>query len=329
MHHILVFVWSFSAVLCFTSFSHCDDAFSTLKGHTREVTWVEFSPDGKVVASGSKDGTVRFWDVKTGKTVETIDDSPNHVDRLAYCSDGKGLVTSETLTKRENFAYAIKIWDLKNQKVVSCIDAPHGGAFAVSPNGKLLATCSDKLASNDVVLWNTKDGKKLKTIGQIDKSVSTLAFTADNASLAIGGEAGWISVWDVDKAKESSSFVAYKDDGVVAVAFSADGASLATAAYGKPVSVHNVKDGEVSRTLQATYSCYGNLMYSPDGKLLIVPVFRVLGVFDADFGKKRSMLYGHDAGIACVAVSPDGKWIATAGGSDETVRLWEMPKSTK
>ncbi len=329
MHRILTFVWSLLAVLCWTSLTHGDDAFMVLKGHKRQVTWVDFSPDGKTLVSGCRDGTIRFWELESGKVIDTIDDSPNHVDRVAYCCDGNAIVTSETLTKRENFGYVIKIWDIKNQKTVSSINAPHGGAFAVSPNGKVLATPSDQPDGKDVVLWNTKDGRQIKTIGPIENTVSALAFTSDNASLAIGTDHGSIEVWDVEKAKQSSSFLTNKDEAIVTLAFSVDGKSLAIAAFCKPVALRSVKDGQLLKKLEANFDSLGNLLYSPDGKILAVPLNKPLGIFSATSGKQLATLSGHTSGIECLAISPNGKWLATAGGFDKTVRIWEMPKTDK
>ena len=65
-----------------------------MKGHAKSVLFATFSPDGKIVATSSADGTVRLWDVKTGKQKNVIAKSSTYISSCRFSIDGKKLVTS-------------------------------------------------------------------------------------------------------------------------------------------------------------------------------------------------------------------------------------------
>jgi WD40 repeat protein len=76
-----------------------------LKGHTDWVRSVAFSPDGKTLASGSWDETIRLWDVKTGKNTATLKGHAGKVESVAFSPDGQTLASG-------NWEKTIKLWTM-------------------------------------------------------------------------------------------------------------------------------------------------------------------------------------------------------------------------
>jgi WD40 repeat protein len=68
-------------------------ACGVLQGHTAEVDCVAFAPDGATVASGCKDKTIKFWDVKTGRLLRTLTGHTGRVESITFSPDGKLLAT--------------------------------------------------------------------------------------------------------------------------------------------------------------------------------------------------------------------------------------------
>jgi WD40 repeat protein len=129
----------------------------TLTGHADSVWSVAFSPDGKTLASGSRDETIRLWDVKTGKeratlVVEPVDVYTGAVWSMAYSPDGETLATiSEDKT--------VRLWDVKTGKERATLKLPTEQEWSLgfSPDGKTLATNGKDVT---VRLWDVKTGKE-------------------------------------------------------------------------------------------------------------------------------------------------------------------------
>lgn len=197
-----------------------------LPGHKSKVTSAVFSPDGKTLATGSADQTIRLWNLANDKERAVLKGHTDAVWSLAYSPDGKTLVSVgwDGMMNFWNATTGAKLASTKghDEEILS---------IAISPDGKTIATGSGDWT---VRLWSLATRKPLATLKGHNGSIYSLAFSPDSNTLASGSGDETIKLWDVNTAKERMTLRGHKS-GISAIAFSPDGGTLASAGRDDPV----------------------------------------------------------------------------------------------
>ena len=289
---------------------------NTLGGHANKkcVSAVSFSPDGKLLASGGGDNTVKLWDVATGKEIKTLSGHTNEVWGVSFSPDGK-LLASGSRDKK------VKLWDVTTGKEINTLTGHTNilSSVSFSPDGKLLASGSyDKT----VRLWNVTTGKEINTLRHTNQIVS-VSFSPDGKLLASGGADRTVKLWDVATGKQIQTLPGHTS-WVRSVNFSPDGKVLASGSADSTVKLWDVVTGKQIKTLSGHTNGVRSINFSPDGKLLVSgSCDNTVKLWDVATGKQTNTLTGHTSSVRSINFSPNGKVMAS-GSEDNTVKLWDV-----
>ena len=161
--------------------------------HTQEVQSVAISPDGRTLASGSQDNTIKLWSLPDGALLKTLTGHRGLVSSIAISPDGRLLASgSDDMT--------IMLWSLPDGKVLKTLtgDTHYVSSVAISPDGRLLVTASQDYK---IKLWSLPDATLLKTLAA-NWAVNSVAISPDGRLLASNDSRVTIKLWSLPDGKQ-------------------------------------------------------------------------------------------------------------------------------
>ena len=235
-----------------------NDTVSTLRGHTRQINSIAFSPDGRLIASGGDDWTFRLWDVGTQRSIATLEDVTDRtrwqIKEVAFSPDGQRLATA---------GRHLKLWEVRTQTEIAMFQhAEYVWALAFSPDGQLLAAGDGE---GTVKIWDLQERRAISQLDGDTVRVDTLTFSPDGRTLASAGYDGQIKLWTTS---DWSLIGTLQNRGTAyTLDFSLDGKALVSTGHGA-VTLWSVESGEEITTLTGHSAWVYGADFSPDGKTL-------------------------------------------------------------
>ncbi len=311
-------------------------------GHSDNVSSVAFSPDGKYLASGSGDKSVKIWDVGTGREIRTLRlEQPvfGH-NSVKFSPEGRYLASAEA----DGF---IRLWDIAISKELKKFpisiseklgknEIMTGSAMAIafSPNGKSLIVAAtvyfykggeaSRRSKAVINLWDVKTGKLDKMIPVHAEKISDMALSPDGKYALLGCEEpdNTVRLLDVATGKEIRKFAGHSKT-VHSVTVSPDGEYVASGSEDKTIVLWHIKSGKKIKTFTnpQRYERF-SIAFSPDGKRLIVSGLSEMELWDVSTSQVIATLKGDDLNPWAVIFSPDGLHVAVS--ARDAVALWDI-----
>lgn len=332
----------------------------TFNGHTDCVKTVAFSNQGFFVASGSVDKTMRIWDRSSGKMIQKINInsivnsvafSPN-MNFLASGASDYGVYLfgykqktwihyktifghKESITKVVfapdsqsvfscSYDQLIKQWDCDNATTLALktFDSNSGPVFSITISISKDGNHMLSVANNKIHLWDTKNGKILKTfIGQ-DWNIRSVFFSPDGDSILSCTE-NKIKIWD------KSEFLHFKlheghQGSILSISFSPDGVALASGGVDNSVKLWNKTTGKLLKKFighkdQVNFVKVSNNVVN--GYIASGSYDKTIKIWDIKSEKCLSSMEKHMGSVDCLDISPDDS-LVVSGSLDKTVKLW-------
>ena len=264
-----------------------------------------FSPDGKFLATGSSNDTVKLWNVASWTILHVLRGFTWPADHLAFSPDGKILATGWADT-------AIMLWDVGTGNVLRTLTGHTDGiwSLAFSPDGKQLASGS---WDGTVRVWDMASGDMLRTV----KGNYLAAFSPDGRLLATASTDNAIYLWDANSGDLLRTLTGHTEQ-INNLVFSPDGTTLASGSTDETILQWDVASGALLHTLTGSYNTVWSLAISPDGKWLASGALETGSVmlWDAASGKLLGTREYDTDTVNGLVFSPDGKLLAIAGRNE-------------
>jgi len=310
---------------------------AVFRGHLGSVECVAVSPDGRRVASGSVDGTIRVWDVETGAEVRCLTGHGSGVRCVAYSSDGR-YIASGSADK------TVRLWEAESGAEHVCLrghwGAVNGVAFSADcslvVSGSFTETRRSWMPRNcgydrTLRVWRVADGKEMKALRARD--VSDLSLSPDGSRIATASGKS-VDVWDAGRGRRLCSLEGHTE-AVVAVAYSPDGKWIASGSWDKMVRIWDTDRRAEALRLEGHGDRVNSVVFSADGRhVLSGSDDQSVHVWDVRNGRLLAALGVHQrsqggtpfSAARAVAYTP-GRPQVVCAYQDRMIRIWN-PEST-
>ncbi len=313
-----------------------------LAGHTAQISSLAINSEGRLLASGSFDRTVRLWnldDADPTKSVRVLDGHGGHVTGVEFGPNNQRLVSG-------SLDSIVRIWDLGVDGAAPppmLLPGHQGriGIVTLSPNGRWLITGSSGIsqAENSTRLWDLSISDLLDASVELPGHtgrIHVIVVSPDNRWILTAGEGGTARLWDVTAEQPEATSISLNGHGgdMRCASFSTDSRYLLTgsdnaASDGPTLNLWHLTDEKLLSPVALPGHATGvrATLATPDaGRMISLGkdnTIRIWNLAGRTPVAEKIVLPGAPAIVERMTISPDGRWLVT-GDNTGTARIWDL-----
>ncbi|MDJ0735472.1 MAG: hypothetical protein QNJ47_15670 [Nostocaceae cyanobacterium] len=298
-----------------------------LNGHNGSIWSVDVTPDGNKVISGSQDGTIKIWDIKSGYLRCTIPAHNDSVNTVAISHDGLYIFSG-------SHDKTIKVWDLKTGKLVNTLTGHYSAVNAITlthDGSKIISASSD----TSIKVWNVENYEVLHTfLGHTASVQAITTISQNNQHFVISGSYNNIlKVWNLKTGKEELTL--NESDIIWSILAIPDKKLLICGLQDGTFTIWNFETWKKEYIFQGHSNSVRDICVTSDGKRIIsVSEDKTLKIWKVGTWENEAIINAHTGSILTVTVTSDGKNIISGSGStiisflsnDYSIKVWNLER---
>jgi len=280
-----------------------------LRGHQGWVISVAVSRDGKYIATGSKDSSVRLWSIE-GKLLKILKGHRDQINSVAISPNGRYIAAGSK-------DYTVLLWSIEGRLLQTLQLRDKVNSVSFSPSSDRIMTGS---SDGTVQLWST-EGQLLRTFRGSQESIRSIAFSSDGKYIVSGSTDSTVRLWTVE-GQLLKIFRGHKY-WVLSVNFSPNGRYIISAGQDRTLRLWSVEN-DLLATKQHEAGVT-SVSFSQDGEYIVSSSFdnssRLWTIENGSDLVELAAFRGHEGEVNSAVLTPDNK-LLISGGRDQTVRVW-------
>ena len=287
----------------------------TLEGHAEAVSSVFLSRDGRYALSGSRDQTLKLWDVASGRCLRTLEGHTRAIGSVALSGDAcYALSGSNDCT--------LRLWEIPSGCCLRTFEGHTEWVYSVSlsANGRYALSGS---ADRTLKFWDVSTGRCLRTFEGHSNSVYSVVLSANGRYALSGSLDKSLKLWDVSSGRCLRTFEGHAN-AVYSLVLSSDGRHAISGSSDATQMLWDVSTGRCLRTFETNVNCWDTLAISDDCRYALSGRRRnLLELWEVSTGRCLWTFEGHTGGVTSVVLGADGCY-ALSGSDDKTLKLWAL-----